>query len=177
MARGVDIAYHPQPDGEHNTRWWPEMKDVFEKFVADHPRDPHPAKLTWQAADASHNRAHWLVIDEFGAAPGEAQDMPDVNRPGDKDEVLFNRLKKTGRVDLVQTGNSVQASTEGVIAFTLLLSPDKFDFNQPVKVVANGREVFNGRVKQNVATLLKWAARDNDRTMLYGAELKIKLTR
>jgi hypothetical protein len=177
MARGVDIAYHPQPDGEHNTRWWPEMKDVFEKFVADHPRDPHPAKLTWQAADASHNRAHWLVIDEFGAAPGEAQDMPDVNRPGEKDEVLFNRLKKTGRVDLVQTGNSVQASTEGVIAFTVLLSPDKFDFNQPVKVVANGREVFNGRVKQNVATLLKWAARDNDRTMLYGAELKIKLTR
>lgn len=177
MARGVDIAYHPQPDGEHNTRWWPEMKDVFEKFVADHPRDPHPAKLTWQAADASHNRAHWLVIDEFGAAPGEALDLPDVNRPGDKDEVLFNRLKKTGRVDLVQTGNSVQASTEGVSAFTLLLSPDKLDFNQPVKVIANGREVFNGRVKQNVATLLKWAARDNDRTMLYGAELKIKLTR
>jgi hypothetical protein len=177
MARGVDIAYHPQPDGEHNTKWWPEMKDVFEKFVADHPRDPHPAKLTWQAADASHNRAHWLVIDEFGAAPGEAQDMPDVNRPGEKDEVLFNRLKKTGRVDLLQTGNSVQALTEGVIAFTLLLSPDKFDFNQPVKVVANGREVFNGRVKQNVATLLKWAARDNDRTMLYGAELKIKLMR
>jgi hypothetical protein len=177
MARGVDIAYHPQPEGEHNTRWWPEMKDVFEKFVADHPRDPYPDKLTWQTADLSHNRAHWLVIDQFGAAPGEAKDMTDVNRPGDKDEVLFNRLKTTGRVDLQRTGNSVQASTEGVTAFTLLLSPDKFDFNQPVKVVANGREVFNGRVKQNVATLLKWAARDNDRTMLYGAELKIKLTK
>jgi len=56
MARGVDIAYHPQPEAEHNTRWWPEMKDVFEKFVADHPRDSHPEKFTWQAADMTHNR-------------------------------------------------------------------------------------------------------------------------
>jgi dipeptidyl aminopeptidase/acylaminoacyl peptidase len=22
-ANGVDIEYHPQPEGEHNTRWWP----------------------------------------------------------------------------------------------------------------------------------------------------------
>lgn len=48
---------------------------------------------------------------------------------------------------------------------------------QPVKVVANGREVFNARVDRSVATLLKWAARDNDRTMLYAAELHIKLLR
>jgi hypothetical protein len=28
-------------------------------------------------------------------------------------------------------------------------------------------------VAKDTATLLKWAARDNDRTMLYGAELSI----
>jgi hypothetical protein len=32
-------------------------------------------------------------------------------------------------------------------------------------------------VEPNVQTLLKWAAADNDRTMLYGAEVQIKLTR
>jgi hypothetical protein len=37
--------------------------------------------------------------------------------------------------------------------------------------------VFNGRVERNLKTLMHWAARDNDRTMLYGAELKIKLPR
>jgi hypothetical protein len=30
-------------------------------------------------------------------------------------------------------------------------------------------------VEASVATLLKWAARDNDRTMLFGAELPIAL--
>jgi len=62
-----------------------------------------------------------------------------------------------------------------VTAFTLLLSPDEFDFSKPVQVVANGREVFNGSVQRDLKTLLKWAAADNDRTMLYGAELKITL--
>jgi hypothetical protein len=179
MRGGVTIDYHPQPEAGHNTRWWPEVKDIYEKFVADHPRDPNPARLTWEAADLKHNRAHWLVIDAFGAAPGQAAELPDLNimKGLDRqDGPLFRRSDSAGRVDLVRTGNTVEATTIGVSAFTLLLAPDKFDLDQPVKVVANGREVFNGRVAPSVQTLLKWAALDNDRTMLYAAELKIKLT-
>jgi hypothetical protein len=94
-----------------------------------------------------------------------------------EDGQLFRRSDTAGRVDLVRTGNTVEATTSGVSAFTLLLAPDKFDLKQPVKVLANGREVFNGGVAPSVQTLLKWAALDNDRTMLYAAELKIKLAR
>ena len=183
MLAGVDITYDPQPDGEHNTKWWPEVKDTYEKFVSDHPRDPNPAKLTWEAADLTYNRDHWLIIDKFGDAPGQAKTLPDANAvtqfqlDGDTETqgTLFNPAKTQGRVDLERTGNTVVATTMGVKAFTLLLSPDVFDFNQPIKVVANGREVFHARVERSVQTLLKWAARDNDRTMLYGAELHIDL--
>ena len=79
--------------------------------------------------------------------------------------------------DLARHGNVVEASTRGVKAFTLLLSPSKFDFRHPVRVAANGRTVFEGLVQPSVATLLKWAARDNDRTMLFGAELNIDVTK
>jgi pimeloyl-ACP methyl ester carboxylesterase len=177
MRNGVQIEYHPQPDGEHNTAWWPDMKAPFEKFVAAHPRDPHPDTLTWEAADTVNNRAHWLVIDAFGAASGEAKQLQDANVFTDSlgTDPLFARPKEPGRVDLVRSGNTVQATTKGVTAFTLLLSPDRFDFSQPVVVTANGREVFHARVQPSVDTLLKWAARDNDRTMLYAAEVKIKL--
>jgi hypothetical protein len=177
MSGGVRIDYHPQPEGEHNTRWWPSVRNVYEKFVEDHPRDPHPARLTWEAADLAHNRAHWLVIDAFGDVPGQAAKLPDVNsmRGLNSEGVMFLQPLPTGRVDLVRTGNTVEATTRGVSAFTLLLSPDSFDLKQPVKVIANGREVFNRRVAPNVRTLLKWAARDNDRTMLYAAEVKIAL--
>jgi len=73
------------------------------------------------------------------------------------------------------SGNTVTIRSRGVKELTLLLSPDQFDFDRPVTVVANGRTVFDGRVEKSVATLTKWAARDNDRTMLFGAEVKIRL--
>jgi hypothetical protein len=76
----------------------------------------------------------------------------------------------------VRDGNTVRATTRGVAAFTLLLSPDVFDFTRPITVVADGRTVFEGRVQKSVETLLTWAAKDNDRTMLYGEALSITLT-
>lgn len=99
----------------------------------------------------------------------------DLEAETEKQGTLFNVPKTEGRVDLARTGNTVTATTMGVKAFTLLLSSDVFDFNQPIKVVANGREVFNGRMQRSLQTLLKWAARDNDRTMLYAAELHVNL--
>jgi hypothetical protein len=181
MNNGVETAYYPQPDAAHNTAWWPELKDTFEKFVSAHPRNPDPDKLVWETADLSHNRAHWLVIDKLGEQPGDPKDLDDIdllvpepmsdfNRP----LTLFEHPRKPGLVELRRTGNTIQATTKGVSAFTLLLSPDKIDFKQPVKVVVNGHETFNGRVERSVETLLRWAARDNDRTMLYAAELQIK---
>ena len=47
------------------------------------------------------------------------------------------------RVDLVREGNVVRATTRGVAEFTVLASPDAFDFSQPITVVADGRTVFS----------------------------------
>jgi hypothetical protein len=89
---------------------------------------------------------------------------------------MFPHRRPTGRVDLARDGNIVTADTRSVDTFTLLLSPDVFDFSKPIKVVANGKTVFDGRVTRSLPTLLKWAARDNDRTLLVGAEVTVKLT-
>jgi len=39
----------------------------------------------------------------------------------------------------------------------------------------NGQVASEGRIEKSVATLLKWSARDNDRAMLFGAELKVQV--
>ena len=88
----------------------------------------------------------------------------------------FTHSRPSGRVDLVRAGNTITATTRRVVAFTLLLSPDQFDLSQPITVVADGKTVFAGTVKPSLQTLLKWAAKDNDRTMLFAAELPIRLT-
>ncbi len=88
---------------------------------------------------------------------------------------LFPRPRPTGRVDVERISNRVHATTRGVASFTLLLSPDVFDFSRPIVVETDGRVVFNGPVDQHAATLMKWASRDVDRTMLYTAELQISV--
>ena len=85
----------------------------------------------------------------------------------------FPRTRAPGRVELDQRGNVVTARTRGVRRFTLLISPEQFDFTQPVTVTVNGVTAFDGRVEPNVEALLRWAAIDQDRTAMYGAELDV----
>lgn len=256
---GVTVDYRPR-DGEHDTAWWPDVRDDFERFVREHPRVPYPDTLTWQSGgDDPFNRAHWLVIDELTTTPA-ATLVPDVNqiptpralafgvlssgstitrvvpdsdaariglknrdvlvevngtpigadaeldavletccrqttslaltvdRGGERASLagtfsgkstygqtvnMFPRRRPSGRVDLVKSGNTVRATTSGVRAFTLLISQDAFDVGQPVTVEVNGKAVAHRRVTPDVATLLKWAAVDNDRTMLFAAEMRV----
>jgi predicted esterase len=182
QRNGVEVEYHPQPEAAHNTSWWPEVKDIYEAFVTNHPRNPDPDKLTWETSSLTHNRAHWVVIDKLGRQPGdpkEPDDMNVLNDPDPRSEFshpidLFSRSRTPGIVDIERSGNTVNVTTKGVAEFTLLLSTDRFDFDQPIQVVVNGHEVHNARVPRNLETLMKWAARDNDRTMLYAAELKVR---
>jgi PDZ domain len=263
LAKGqVRITYRPQPQAGHDTSWWPTVKDGFETFVRDHPREPYPDRLTWETTDTRESgRAHWLVIDGVGGARGDSTSMDDLNeftpppraelgfrlgsglrvdrvmahtlaerlgmrqgdvldsvgdvqlentatlvsalqayaphspitltvRRGDQtitlngtfdpDTILqprgpiFRRTGRSGRVDLVRHGNTVELITRGVSELTLLLSPDQFDFSEPIRVSVNGRTLQEARVEKDLATLMKWAAKDNDRTMLFGAEVRVK---
>ncbi len=261
---GVTLDYHPQPNAVHNTAWWPEVRDTFEAFVKDHPRDPYPATITWEVSDLGPDRrAHWLVVDKLADAKkaSRAERLPDLNdftfgtetnfgvrveglhitwvvpgtnadtlgfQPGDtvisingrdlprgldlleflgiytRGETLkflvardnkpveitgvytpqtVERVQPmflhndpvSGRVDLVREKNTIRATTRGVSEFTILASPDVFDFSQPITIIADGKTVFNRRVEKSLDTLMKWAALDNDRTMLFGAELHVRV--
>ena len=63
-----------------------------------------------------------------------------VTRPP---RAVFDRTRPSGRVDVTRSGNTVTAVTRGVGGFTLLISPDQFDFSKPISVVANGKTVFD----------------------------------
>lgn len=90
-------------------------------------------------------------------------------------QLAFPRPVPTGRVELERQGNEITVRTRGVKRYTLLLSPEQFDLDQPIKVTTNGILSWEGRVEKNVGTLLKWAAVDRDRTMMFLAELQVTL--
>ncbi len=176
-AAGISPVYHIMRNDKHDTHWWPDERAFYEMFVHSHLRAAHPERLSWETDRTDRfNRVRWLVIDKLGVHKSDSA-LEDVNvarYEGDKIP-LFPRLrqKTSGRVDILRHGNAFDAKTRGVGEFTLLLSPDVIDFAKPVQVTVNGAPAFSGVVKKDLSTLLKWAARDNDRTALYGAELHV----
>jgi predicted esterase len=166
QSMGVPLVFRPQPGAGHNTAWWPTEREPYEKFVREHARIAHPAKLSWETERTDKfNRNRWLVINELRQDASRETQL--------KDRGFFQHTKLSGRVDVTRTGNAFEAKVRDVAAFTLLLSPDAIDFSKPVTVTVNGKPAFGDLVKKDSATLLRWAARDNDRTALYGAELRI----
>jgi poly(3-hydroxybutyrate) depolymerase len=163
---GVDFVFTAKQAG-HTTSWWPEEEDNIERFLAAHPRDPHPERIRWATeTTARYNRVHWVVIDEIGALAGDGDRAPPAS---------LVPIGPTGGVDVVRSGNAVTVDAYHVRRFTLLISPDAFDLRSPLRVVANGDVVFEGTVRADEGTLRKWAAIDEDRTMLYAAEIEVEL--
>jgi len=175
---GVPIDFQVYEDAGHDVSWWAEERPRYEQFLAGHPRAAHPDRVSWATERTDrYNRFRWLVIDRLGMR-GSDRPLPDVNRveAGNGREMpLFARPRPSGRVDAVRRGNVFDIETRGVTAFTLLLSPDVIDFAAPVRVSVNGRVVHDAVVAKSRETLLAWFARDHDRTMLYGAEVKVNV--
>ena len=163
---GVNLVFRPQAGAQHNTAWWPTERAPFEAFVHKHPRVPHPEALSWETERVDRfNRNRWLIINELRTDASRATALTDLG--------FFQHTKRSGRVDIRRKGNSVFALVRDVASFSLLLSPDAIDFSRPVVVTVNDKEVHNALVEKDSLTLMRWAARDNDRTALYAAELKI----
>ena len=74
---------------------------------------------------------------------------------------------------VVRTLQRTKAELESLGHEINVISPDQFNFDEAVTVITNDRVSFMGKVERSVPTLLKWAARDDDRTMLFGAELHV----
>lgn len=107
-----------------------------------------------------------LVRDLVVPIPAEPDSVPG-------ERMVFDRPKPTGRIEVRREGNTVEVLTRNVRKYTLLLSPDQFDFSRPVRVVTNGQVTFDGLVQPDVGILLKWHRLDQDRRMLFGAELEL----
>jgi hypothetical protein len=136
----------------------------YEQFVHEHAV-AHPAAVVGDGTRRSLQPQSLAGDHELRTDASRATELTDLG--------FFRHTKRSGRVDVRRNGNTFDAMVRDVASFTLLLSPDAIDFAKPVVVTVNGKQVFSAAVKKDNATLLRWAARDNDRTALYGAELKI----
>lgn len=180
LFRDADVAveFVEMAGQGHTVSWWPEQAGRIERFVASTRRNPLPLRVSWETEDVvGFNRDHWLVIDELGGADGDAI-LPNIERrlPGASNLLIgFPQLAPSGRIEATASGNEIELRSRGVRRLRLLLSPRQFDLARPLRVTVNGVQRYLGTVTPDNRSLLLWAARDLDRSMLYAAELEIRL--
>jgi len=163
---GAEVVFREKP-GDHSVAWWPEEAERIEAFIAAHPRRPLPDRLDWETESTERgNRVAWLRIDELATEAARRDPLP---------ADPFPHFQPAGRVRLERVDNRITISTFNVAALTLLVSPDQFDFRRPLEIAANGHPSVSVPIAQSVRTLLDWAARDNDRSMQFGAELRLRV--
>lgn len=173
---GALLDWYVLPGQGHSLRVPPEREQELARFLWRTTRDPLPDRLSWatERTDRYHRRS-WLVIDEL-APPGTRTPADESNllpRLGTSLQLRGPTMPRLpyGQVDVVREGNRFTARTRSVAHFRLLLAPGEVDLSQPITVLVDGRVAFEGMVKPDVTTLLSWAASDDDRTMLFAAEL------
>ena len=146
---GVDHIWKVIPEGGHNTNWLPDEAPMIEQFKQDNPRNALPERVQWVADRTDKfNRNLWIQIDSMSQTPG----LLEVNRNGNEFRVL----------------------ARGISEFTLLLNPEEVNFSQAIHVYVNSGNIFDEIVAQDKQTLLHWASKDLDRSMLFTAELKLR---
>jgi len=171
-AAGARITFRAKAGYGHGMAWFPEEADAIGQFIATHSRNPYPDRIVWETETTHYNRAHWLIIEKLGSVAGEAR-FDSFNEAGGR--LIFRRSGTSGRVELTRLDNTIRLKTQGVRRFTLLLSPKHLDFQRQIQVFANDKLAFQGRLTPDPKVLLKWAAKDNDRTMLFAAELTLEV--
>ena len=148
---GVDHIWRVIPEGEHNTSWLPDEMDSIENFKQDNPRNALPGSLMWVADRVDKfNRNSWVRIDELSQTPG--------------------------LIEVTREDNEIEVVARGVSKFTLLLNPEEVDFSKSISVNVNGVNILREHVAQNADTLLFWANKDRDRSMLFTAELNLEVS-
>jgi hypothetical protein len=88
---------------------------------------------------------------------------------------LFSRGAPSAAIRATQAANRFFISASRVKKLHLYLFPQQIDFQRPLRVEVNGREVFNQQVRPNPTLLLAEFCRNRDRQLLPLARIELSL--
>lgn len=106
---------------------WMQGKDAeILPWMAQHERVAWPRRVVWHQDDVTHTRFYWLAVE---------------------------KAKQRTTIEAEVEGQTVSIRTDDVNSVTLRLRDELIDLELPVKVLVNGRQVFEGVVPRTVAAI------------------------
>ncbi len=108
---------------------WMEREDREAlPWMQKYSRNVWPSRIEWLQDDVVHERFYWLEVSR---------------------EAIADRQRITAEVN----GQSVTIEADGVTSVALRLRDGLIDLDQPIRVMANGEQVFSGKVPRSFAAI------------------------
>ncbi len=133
------------PDKGH----WMDHEDAMAlPWLAKFTREPLPKKIVWRQDDVTHGRFYWLAVDE------------DQRRGG-------------SQVVATVDGQQIDLASEGVERLRVRLADGLVDLDQPVKITAGERVLYEGTPPRTIALLAQTLAERGDPAAVFATEVEV----
>jgi predicted esterase len=149
------------------------------KFTNRTTRNPFPQKIYWEASNAVDSRYSWLQVDSFNLYLPAASWQHEVNSRAFVYETrtwaeynYYNTFPGYV-IEAFYSNNTFTVNTSKVLGFSLLISEKMIDPAEPVKVIVNGKLLFDQRVKPDKRFIAACFQQDFDREAIWSNRIKI----
>lgn len=154
----MDSLHRTDPDGyifeghivKGKAHWMDRVDTAAVEWMAQYRRNPYPKKVIWQQEEVLRNAFYWLE------AP--------------KDE-----LARYKQVRVHVDGNTITLDRCDYKHLTLWLNDSLVDLDKKVKVIYNGKTIFNKRVPRTEANLAESLSKREDTSYCFPSRIELKL--
>jgi len=170
---GADLHNQSFDTSGHDAGYMELVYPEFKRKVEQYHRKSFRTKLYWEASDLQYGTVDWLSISELDLGKPAASWYVDYNQSSTVD--AFPRKSAAGAVSAQYANNTFEIKTSRVGQITLYLHPKMVHFEQPVKVVINGKTAFDGMVQKDARWMMANFLEKRDRGQLWEAKLDVKV--
>jgi hypothetical protein len=157
---------HPVAGGHYFPR--EELPDLV-TWLNNQRRDPLPSRLTLVREGSHFQPFGWVRIDATDPIAVFSDDLVTKH-----DERIKRR--EYAKLDVaIVAPNRIEVTTERVQGYSLFLNGQLIDVSQPITVVTNGQNSFEGVVTPSLETLLRQARIRHDPRQLFPIQIAVTL--
>lgn len=156
----------------------PDSIDFIFDTLAMKTRNPFPKLINWETDDIRNGRNAWLEIVELDTLAEKASWHQALNPPitqGGKTAVVNFNLHRSGAVKARALENTITIETSRVKRIKLYISADMFDLKKKVRLIINGKEYLNVKLRADRETIVREFLNTKDRTFIVSTVIDLTL--
>lgn len=166
-AQHADVTMKLFPQREHEIAPGAGDDGATVDFFEHHIGRTIPKKIDFVVATTAHSRSYWVEILAKEEVSGGDANLPDAI------QAKLGTLVRSEVRASIDEHNTIKLDAQHVRRLRLLLRPDLFSQPGNVKVVLNGKTVFEGALPSDCALYARTLADTGDPYLAYSAEMTL----